>query len=162
MPVQFGRTTRSLTSDTSRYAHVTWMVALLLLAGWLVWFFFGRVTVYEVSKRARLEVQQSANPVAALIPSKIVVNALVLGQEVHAGDTLVELDATTEKLRLREEEAKLVAIPPRIESLRREIVALEGVKSEDLKSSVAAAEAARSRGKEAQAAVAFARDNERR
>ena len=71
MPVQFGRTTRSLASDTSRYAFAAWTLALVLLAGWLVWFFFGRVTVYEVSKRARLEVQQSAHPVAALIPSKV-------------------------------------------------------------------------------------------
>jgi membrane fusion protein (multidrug efflux system) len=162
MSVQFGRTTRSLASDTSRYAHAAWLLAFLLLGAWLVWFFFGHVTVYEVSKRARLEVQQSAHPVAALIPSRIAVNALVLGQDVHAGDVLVQLDATTEKLRLREEESRLTAIPPRIESLRREIGAMEIAKSEDLQSANAAAQAARSRGKEAAAAVEFARDNERR
>ena len=162
MPVQFGRTTRSLASDTSRYAFAAWTLALVLLAAWLVWFFFGRVTVYEVSRRARLEVQQSAHPVAALIPSKVAVNALVLGQEVRAGDVLVELDAATEKLRLREEEARIKAITPRIESLRREIAVMESAKSEDLQSAMAAAQAARSRTKEAAAAVDFARDNERR
>jgi membrane fusion protein (multidrug efflux system) len=162
MSVQFGRTTRSLASDTSKYAFAAWTLAAVLMAGWLSWFFFGRVTVYEVSKRARLEVQQSSHAVAALVPSRIVANSLVLGQEVLAGDVLVELDATTEKLRLREEESRLTAIPPRIDSLRREIASMESVKSEDLQSAVAAAQAARSRTKEAAAAVDFARVNERR
>lgn len=162
MPVQFGRTTRSLASDTSRYAYAAWGLALVLLAAWLVWFFFGRVTVYEVSKRARLEVQQSAHPVAALIPSRIAANSLVLGQEVRAGDVLVTLDATTEKLRLSEEEARIKAIPPRIESLRRQIAVMETAKAEDLQSAMAAAQAARSRTREAAAAADFARDNERR
>jgi membrane fusion protein (multidrug efflux system) len=162
MPAQFGRTTRSLASDTSKYAIAAWLCAGVLLAGWLAWFFFGRVTVYEVSHRARLEVQQSAHPVAALIPSRIVANSLVLGQQVQPGDVLVELDATSERLRLREEESRLAAIPPRIESLRKEIASLERAKTEDEQAAIAAAQSARFRGKEASAAVDFARDNERR
>ncbi|HEV7390321.1 MAG TPA: hypothetical protein VGO08_01660, partial [Burkholderiales bacterium] len=131
MPVQFGRTTRSLASDTSKYAMVTWLIAAVLLVGWLSWFFFSKVTVYELSKRARLEVQQSAHPIAALIASRIVATSLALGQEVQPGDVLIELDATSERLRLREEESRLSAIPPRIESLKKEIASLEQAKSQD-------------------------------
>jgi multidrug resistance efflux pump len=162
MPAQFGRTTRSLASDTSHFAIAAWLVAAVLLGIWLTWFFFGRVTVYEVSKRARLEVQQSSHAVAALVPSRIVANSLVLGQEVQAGDVLVELDATTERLRLREEESRLAAIPPRLESLKKEIASLEHAKTEDQQAAIAAAQTARFRAKEATAAVDFARDNEKR
>jgi multidrug resistance efflux pump len=162
MAPHFGRTTRALASDTSRYAVVAWSLAGVMLAAWLGWFFLGSVTVYEVSNRARLEVQQSAHPVAALVPSRIVATSLALGQEVRPGDVLVELDATTEKLRLREEESRLTAIPPRIESLKKEIASLEQAKTEDQRSALAAAQTARFRAKEAGAAVDFAKDNERR
>jgi multidrug resistance efflux pump len=162
MPSQFSRTTRSLAHDSSRYALLTWLFAALMLAGWLSWFFGGKVNVYEVSKRARLEVQQSAHPVAALVPSKIASNALVLGQEVKAGDVLVELDASSERLRLREEESRLHAIGPRIESLKTQIASLEQAKLEDRQSTLAAAQAARFRAREAGEAADFAKENERR
>jgi membrane fusion protein, adhesin transport system len=141
---------------------VAWLVGGLLLAGWFGWFFLGSVTMYEVSRHARLEVQQSAHTVSALVPSKILSNALALGQEVRAGDVLVELDASAEKLRLREEEARLSGIAPRIVSLRKEIAALEQAKGRDQQSALAATQAARFRGEEAAAAAEFARDNERR
>jgi hypothetical protein len=80
MAPHFGRTTRALASDTSRYAVVAWSLAGVMLLAWLGWFFLGSVTVYEVSNRARLEVQQSAHPVAALVPSRIVATSLALGQ----------------------------------------------------------------------------------
>ena len=162
MPAQFSRTTRSLANDRSTYAHVAWVLAAMLLAAWFAWFFFGHVTVYEVSKRARVEVAQSSHSVAALVPSRIVSNTVVLGQQVRAGDVLVELDASSEKLRLREEESRLAAIAPRIASLQNEIAALEKARNEDQQSAQAAAEAARYRVKEAAAAVDFAQDHERR
>ncbi|MDB5862521.1 MAG: putative secretion protein [Betaproteobacteria bacterium] len=162
MPAPFSRTARALASDTSRYAVAAWLLAGVMMIGWLGWFFMGSVTVYELSKHARLEVQQSAHPVAALVPSRIVATALALGQEVKPGDVLVELDALTEKLRLREEESRLTAIPPRVESLRKEIASLEQAKTEDRQSLIAAAQTARFRAREAVAAVDFAKDNERR
>jgi multidrug resistance efflux pump len=159
---RFSRTTRSLSNDTSRFALLAWLAGGLLLAGWLAWFFFGSVTVFEVSRRARLEVQQSAHSVSAVVPSKIVSSALALGQEVRAGDVLVELDASSEKLRLREEEARLAAIAPRVLSLRKEIASLGQAKGRDQQSALAATQSARFRSDEAAAAAEFARENERR
>jgi len=162
VPAQFSRTTRSLANDRSTYALAAWVLAAMLLVAWFAWFFFGHVTVYEVSKRARVEVAQSSHSVAALVPSRIVTNTIVLGQQVHAGDVLVELDASSERLRLREEESRLAAIAPRIASLQNEIAALEKARNEDQQSAQAAVEAARYRAKEAAAAVDFAQDHERR
>src|SRR6202012_1151624 len=84
------------------------------------------------------------------------------GAEVQAGDVLVELDASTERLRLREEEARLDAMPRRIASLRGEIEADERAKTDDLQSAAAAAEVATLHNREAEAALEFAKDTERR
>jgi membrane fusion protein (multidrug efflux system) len=162
LPSQFSRTTRSLSNDTAKYAVVAWLMAAAMLAGWMGWFLFGSVNVYEISKKARLEVQQAAHSVEASLQGRIIATKLAIGLEVNAGDVLVELDAGSEKLRLQEEQARLQAIPPRIDSLRREIAFREQSGVEDRKAAAAGIEAARFRGKEAQAGVEFARDNARR
>lgn len=162
LPAQFSRTTRALANDTSKYALLAWLLSVVLLAGWLIWFFFGKVTVYEISSKARLEVQQAPHAVASLIAGRIAQASVVLGQEVRAGEVLFQLDAGSDQLRLNEEESRLAAIPPRIDSLEREIALMERSKSDDLRAAQAAMESARFRTKEASAAVEFARDNERR
>lgn len=162
MSTRFARTTRSLAHDGRERILLAWLFAGLLLAAWLGWFLFGRVTIYEVSRHARMEVQQSAHTVAALVASKVVSSSMVLGQEVRAGDLLVQLDATPETLRLKEEEARLKAVVPRIASLRKEIAAVEEAAMRERAAAKAAVEAALFRIREADAAVAFARNNERR
>jgi membrane fusion protein (multidrug efflux system) len=162
MPTRFVRTTRSLAHDGGSRALLAFGAAAVLLAAWLTWFLFGRVTVYEVSRQARLEVQQSAHPVAALVQSRIASNPLVLGQEVQAGDLLIQLDAEAEKLRLKEEKARLQTLLPRIASLRKEVAALEHAASREHAAAQAAEQGASLRTREAAAAVDFARENERR
>jgi membrane fusion protein (multidrug efflux system) len=159
---QFSQTRRSLANDTARLSHLVWLVAGLLLAAWMGWFLFGSVTVYETSARARLEVRQASHPVAALLAGQVVANSLVIGREVQAGDVLIELDASAERLRLQEEEARLAGIAPRIASLREEIKSRQKSRDDDLGSAQAATEAARFRNAEAAAALDFARDNEQR
>jgi membrane fusion protein (multidrug efflux system) len=141
---------------------VAWSVAGVLLLAWLGWFLFGRVTVFEVSRQARLEVQQAARPVASQTAGRIVLNALQIGQEVKQGEILVELDSQAEQLRLREEQARLDAIPARLESLRSEMSLREKGVGEQGRSAQAAVQTARYRLQEADAAVAFARDQDRR
>jgi membrane fusion protein, adhesin transport system len=159
---QFSRTTRSMDRDSSAVALVAWAVAALLLALWLAWFVFGRVTVYEVSRSARLEVQQAAHPVAASTAAKVLSSHMTLGQEVHAGDVLLTLDASRETLRLEEEQSRLAAFAPRIASLNREIAALKQAQTQDLQAAEATVRSARFRAQEATAATDYARDNERR
>jgi membrane fusion protein (multidrug efflux system) len=159
---QFARTTRSLAKDTSLAALFAWAVCGILLLAWFGWFFFSTVTLYEVSRSARLEVQQSAHPIAVAVPGKLISASLEIGQEVKAGDLLFQLDASSEQLRLREEESRLTAMAPRQESMQREIEALEKSREQDQQALQASVESARFRAKEASLAFEFARDNERR
>jgi membrane fusion protein (multidrug efflux system) len=159
---QFSRTTRSLARDSSTLAIVAWVLAALLLAAWLTWFVGGRVTVFEVSRSARLEVQQAAHPVTASVAGRVIASHMALGQQVHAGDILLTLDASHEGLRLQEEQSRLAAFAPRITSLKREIAALKQAQAQDRDAADATLRAARLRAQEATVAADYARDNERR
>jgi membrane fusion protein (multidrug efflux system) len=162
LPTPFSRTTRSLAHDSSTYAVIAWLIGGFLLTSWLAWFCFASLTVYEISSKARLEVNHSAHPIAALVADKIVATPISLGQEVKAGEVLIELDSSNEKLRLQEEESRLKALPPQIASIDKQIAGLGQAKSKDHQAALAAVQSARSRQQEADSAVAFAKDNERR
>ncbi|GAB6142165.1 hypothetical protein JCM14076_28940 [Methylosoma difficile] len=162
MATAFSRTTRSLALDSSRYALLAWLLGGLFLLAWLAWFIFARITVYEVSSHARLEVNHSAHPLAALVAGKVVASFVQLGQEVNAGDVLIELDSSREKLRLQEEQAKLAALPAQLASIDKQMAGLGQAKSKDQQAALAALQSAKARQQEADAAVAFAQDNEQR
>src|SRR4051794_3542588 len=162
MAGRLSQTTRSLAADTSGFARAAWLLGAAMLAAWGIWFLLGSVTVYEISKQARLEAREAPHPVNALIAGKVDATYLVIGKDVKAGDVLVQLDASSEKYRLREEEARLQAIPGQIASLRREIEYREGLKAKDVQSAQAAGATAKYRIAEADAATEFARETEKR
>ena len=162
MATGFNRTARSLAIDTPALALVLWALAAVLLGAWFAWFFLSRVTVYEVSQRARLEVRQSAHPVASAVASTVLVSRLALGRTVAAGETLVELDAGAETGRLREEQARLETFAPRLQSLQREMQDSRQALTQDQQAAQAAIAAARARAQEAAGAADFARETERR
>jgi membrane fusion protein (multidrug efflux system) len=162
MGAQFSQTTRSLANETPRFAHLAWIAAGVLFAGWLVWLFYGIVTVYEISTKARVEVRSAPHRVAALVAGKVMSTTLLIGREVQAGDILVELDASSEKFSLAEEEARLAAIPARIASMRREVEARERAQHDDQNSAAATAQVSRLKVREADAAVALAQSTEQR
>lgn len=162
MPTPFSRTTRSLAQDSARYALVIWLISGLLLSLWLSWLFFARITLYEISGKARLEVNHSAYPIAAVVAGKVIAISTALGQQVQAGEILLILDSQNQKLRLAEEQSRIKALPAQIAALQKQITAMEQVKSQNLLAAQAALQSAHSRQKEADAAVAFAREYERR
>jgi membrane fusion protein (multidrug efflux system) len=96
------------------------------------------------------------------VPSKVVSTSLTIGADVQAGDILAALDDSSETLRLKEEETRLESIPRQIASLEREMDAREREKTADSRSASAAADVARFRSREAEAAVEGAKDYERR
>jgi membrane fusion protein, adhesin transport system len=160
--MQFSQTTRSLANDRSPAPILAWLLATVLLCGWSLWFAFGDVTVYETSRKARLEVVQLPHHVAAPLSGRVTSASVVIGQEVVANQVLIELDASAEKLRLAEEESRLASLPPRIASMQTELISLEQAKDEDLRATQAALDAAGARVKEADVTVKFARNNEGR
>jgi membrane fusion protein, adhesin transport system len=141
---------------------LAWLIATVLLCGWSLWFAFGDVTVYETSRKARLEVVQLPHHVAAPLSGRVTSASVVIGQEVVANQVLIELDASAETLRLAEEETRLASLPPRTASMQTEIISLEQAKDEDLRATQAGLDAAGARVKEADATVKFARNNEGR
>lgn len=162
MPVSFARTTRSLSVDTSRYVLIGLAVAGVGLLIWLIWFSMGGVTVYEVSRQARLEVGSAPRDVTPVQAGRLAVSRLVIGERVRAGDVLVELDASAQQLRLAEAEARLRTLPLRSASLRREAGSLRGAMIDGQRSAIAEVQAARARLSEASATAEFARESARR
>lgn len=162
MSTPFARTTRALASQRATPALLTWGLATAGLLVWGAWFTFGRVTVYEISTRARLEVSQAAHPVTAQVAGRVANNPLAIGTAVRAGEVLVELDAGDATLRWREEEARRAALAAQSAALRQEIASREQALQQDRLAADAAASGARLRTQEAAAAASFADDNERR
>jgi multidrug efflux pump subunit AcrA (membrane-fusion protein) len=68
---------------------------------------------------------QLPHHVAAPLSGRIASASVVVGQEVIANQVLIELDSGAETLRLAEEETRLAGLPPRIASMRAELVSLE-------------------------------------
>jgi multidrug resistance efflux pump len=157
MPQPFSRTLRALDSD--RFATVVAVVCsvLVLLAVWLGWFFFARVSLYAISQSARLEVNRAVHPVESPTSGRIVAVNLKLGEEVHQGDVLVELEAETEKLQLQEQQARFASLGPQLEKLYAELTTGEQAQQDQRAAAQAALDEVRARYDEADAAAAFAR-----
>jgi membrane fusion protein, adhesin transport system len=105
---------------------------------------------------------QLPHQVAAPLAGTIASASAVIGQQVKAGQVLVELDSGADKLRLAEQDARLGDLPLRITSIRAELVSLQQARDGDLLATDAALDAARARIKEADATTKFARSNESR
>jgi membrane fusion protein (multidrug efflux system) len=126
MATSFSRTMRSL--ESRRLRPGWYLVALVVLAGWMVWMVSARVNVYASSSAARLEVSGTANRVAAQEGGRIVVLHVQLGRMVTEGEVLVALDTTVEQRHLDEELAHTASLEPRLEALRRQITAANEVR----------------------------------
>ena len=87
---------------------------------------------------------------------------LVIGRRVRAGEVLVVLDTTAQRLRLGEAEARLRSLPSRSVSLRRESDSLKNALRDGQGSSQAEITAAQARLNEARATLDFAQDNAQR
>jgi multidrug resistance efflux pump len=162
MAYPFSRTLRALALD--RLASPFWPVAAtsLVVIGWVVWFFGARITLYEVTSNARLEVDRAAHPIAPAISGRVVSSSLVLGQFVVAGQILVELDAEAEQRKLEQEQQRLSALHPEFEALHRQLGEEERILVADAEEARRALDISRVRRAEAESAVGFAAEEVRR
>jgi multidrug resistance efflux pump len=142
MSTPFSRSLRSLTADHGHRSLGGMLLATALLSAWAVWFFLARVTLYEVTTRARLEVDRAVYPIAAPVAGQIVGTHLRLGHEVQAGEVLVELETNEQRLQLEEERGRLAALQAQLDGLAKEIRTEEkGQRQERQTARVALAEA---------------------
>jgi membrane fusion protein (multidrug efflux system) len=123
MPSAFPRTLRSLAGDDFRLGRAGLLIAVLLLAAWLAWFTRAKVPVYEVTDQARVEVDRATHPVDEEVTGRVVAAHLAIGEEVRAGDILVELDAQPQRLQLEEERSRLAALNRQLGALHVELAA---------------------------------------
>jgi multidrug resistance efflux pump len=148
----FSRSARAIDAS-GRPALLTALAGLALLGAWGAWFGFARVSVYELSKTARVEVETASHEVDAPVAGRVVKSALGLGKAVSAGDVLVELEADRYRLERDAELTRLRVVGPQIEALRRELAEQEvAVRGEGLVAAASAQEErARQRASEAMA-----------
>jgi multidrug resistance efflux pump len=156
MSTPFSRSIHSLAADRFRRSLLGMLLVTALLSAWATWFFLARITLYEVSATARLEVSEAAHPVEAQVAGQVRATHLTLGREVQGGDVLVELDADAQRLRLQEERTRLTALAPEPAVLRDEISAGEAAQREDQRAGQIVRDQARARHGEAEAAAQLA------
>lgn len=96
-------------------------IAMVLLGAWLTWALRARVTQYEVSDAARLEVSGAAYPIQANAAGRLIASRLLLGKEVHSGDVLVELDSNDQQLDLAQERTRFRSLEPELAALRSQM-----------------------------------------
>ncbi len=137
-------------------------VAAIVLGGWFVWAWRARVSLYEVANTARLEVEHAAYPIEAQVSGRVVKNHVVLGQHVKAGELLVELDDSSERLKLAEQQTQPLARESQLAALRGEIAAGEKALNEARQTASAALDQARAQLREAEEAARFAHIEEDR
>jgi membrane fusion protein (multidrug efflux system) len=156
MPTPFSRSLRSLAADDFRWSRWCIVFAAVVLGLAAVWFFRADIPLYEISRTARLEVEQEVHPVAAPVAGRVVATHLQLGQEVEAGALLLELDSQNQQLRAEEERATLTKLSRQLEALRDELAATEQGWPEEQKAALLAVDEARARRTEADAAAQLA------
>jgi multidrug resistance efflux pump len=158
----FSRSGRSLEADSPRGLLLVLLLAAVLLAAWVAWFFLARVAVYEVTDRADLEVDRAAHPIEAQFTGRVVSSHLALDREVKLGEVLVELDADVQQLQLKEEHVRLTALAPQTSALESQIAAEETALQQERQAARVALEESGSRATEADASAGLADEEAKR
>jgi membrane fusion protein (multidrug efflux system) len=129
------------------------LIAATLLLSWVLWFCLARVTLYEVTTMARLEVDRAVYPIEAPVAGRVVATRLVLGQEVRAGDMFVELETEAQRLQLEEERTRLAALTAQLDGIQQEIMAEEEAQRQERQAARVALDEARAQYREAEVAA---------
>ncbi|MDX1980046.1 MAG: HlyD family efflux transporter periplasmic adaptor subunit [Bryobacteraceae bacterium] len=162
MPTAFLRTLRSFETDTFGRSALILSLGAAILGGWGAWCVLGRITLYEISDSARLEVDRANYAVQSPMLGRITATYLSLGRQVMPGDPLVELDASAQRLQLREEQTRLAVVTPQLESLRRQVAAEDSAREDERRATESAVEEARARTRQSEAPAQYNSAEEKR
>jgi len=151
----FSRTFAQLLAD--RAGTTPWVVAgaVLILGGWLCWAVWARISLYEVSHDARLEVDSATYPIESPFLGRVVQCHLQVGQSVHQGNLLIELDTMPDRLALNQETVRKQALGPELARLRSQIAAERQAETEEQKSAHLRLQEGRDRVREAEIAAEY-------
>jgi multidrug resistance efflux pump len=146
--------------DASSRTVLSAVLGSVLLLAWALWFFFARVSLYETSRQARIEVAAAPHDVDTPVAGRLLHSNLVLDGRVSEGDVLIEMDSESWRLERQAEEAKVLAVGPQIAALERELVSDEEALRGENRALLAEVSEARARQK-ASDAVAQLKASER-
>ena len=158
----FSRTTAVLRAENHRRSCWGILIGILLLGAWALWFFFGKIAIYEVSLIARIEVTDKSHPVQAIEPGRVVRSALVLDGDVAQGDILVELETEIQRIQLQAEKVRKEDLIAQLQALQQEISSEEKALSHALAEGMVAVAESRARGQEKQVDASFNREKVKR
>ncbi|MCI0490082.1 MAG: HlyD family efflux transporter periplasmic adaptor subunit [Blastocatellia bacterium] len=154
----FSRSLRSLERDSFR----RWMLGLIIvstfLGAWAAWFFLARVPLYSITEQARLEADRAAHAIDSPLTGRVINIPIAVGQEVEAGELLVELENDTDKLQLAEARAHQESLAPQIATLDQELAAEQEALDQAREAADREIEEAGARSQEAEAAAGFAQE----
>lgn len=156
MTTAFHRTLRSLAADRFRWSAAGIVLSLALAAAWGAWGWFSRVTLYEISDNARVEVAASTSPIQSPMVGRVAATNLVTGREVKAGEVLVELDAIPEQLQIGEQQSRGQALRTEAATLQAQIDAERQAEKQERQTTQANLEQVRASIREAEVPVRYA------
>jgi multidrug efflux pump subunit AcrA (membrane-fusion protein) len=111
MTTGFTRTIRSLRADGFGWPGAGIAVATCFAAAWAGWCSLAKVTLYEVTESARLEVDGATTPVQWPVAGRVVAAYLTMGTDVKAGDVAGEVRDGTVRVELAVDAQAPSAIP---------------------------------------------------
>ena len=152
----FPRVEKALRVDGALRSNLAIGSVLALGVAWLTWASVARLTRYEVSDNARLEVASAPFPVQANISGTLAASHLTLGHEVQAGDILVELDSRAEQLSLAEQRTRLNAIQPQLAALRTQMQSQSAGRNDEQQVATVSERAAQAQYEDANAQASLA------
>jgi multidrug resistance efflux pump len=151
----FDRTLRSLGHDgVSSWGRGALLVtAFATLLAWSAWLARAEIDIYVVSTTARLEVTEAAHPIDAPVAGVVRTLRAGLGEEVHAGDVLLELDAEELEVKLADTEQRSEALRALVDATAAEVDAEASVAASEVGAARAQVDVADARRKQAEAAA---------
>lgn len=124
MPAAFDRSADALTVQSLKMGRVVGLL-FLLMAAWGSWLWFARVSVFQATARARVEVQSAAHPLAVEVTGRVTRTYLAIGRRVEAGEVLVVLDSAAEEQAREEARVRRETYIAGRQAIMEEIVAEE-------------------------------------
>lgn len=160
--MSFSLSTSALRAEDRRTWTWVAVVAAALFAAWLAWLILGRVPLYVASSNARVEVRLAGHAVDAPDTARVNHVFVSLGQRVRAGELLVQLDDTVERLQRDELTARITSQRAAIAALGRQSASLEAGLRDDAGTAVARRREAEEALRSAEAGARLAEEEVRR
>jgi membrane fusion protein (multidrug efflux system) len=152
----FTRSAQFLHSE--RGTGTAWFLAsaLVLLAAWLLWATFANVWLYEVTTEARVELDSATYPIETPLLGRVTKADLRVGEHVHRGDVLVEIDSMPQQLQLDQARVESQGLDAQLAALRNQIEAEQSARVREQLSAGLSAREAQDRMRAAQEPAQFA------